>query len=320
MPRSERVRYETIGPLGTHIEVVVEHEDGDAPGDVTPAAVNDAILAEIERGEDLLSVYRADSALSRWRNGTTEDAPPEVVEVCMAALRWWHKSGGAFNPFTTELAEFWLAVDASPDTSTPDADGTEDGLAAVVEQLRAPRFVEDSGRLVRVGPCERLDLNAVGKGWIVDRAVGVAAELAPESRVSVSAGGDLRWTGRGTWRVGIENPMRPYDNEPPLVVVDLPPGAIATSGATRRSLKPGASHLLSPLTGRPARDVLSVSVVAGSAETADAAATAAAVMSPGDALGWLDSLAEVWAALLVTAEGEVRTTSQWSAMFDALPG
>ena len=283
-------------------------------------AINEAVLSEIERGESLLSVHRSDSALSRWRSGETEIAPPELVEVCLAALKWWRRSGGAYNSFTAELAEFWLSADRSAATGASAGHHIDEGeLAAVVERLRVPRFVEDAGRLVRVGPCEHLDLNAVGKGWVVDRALDVAAGLAPEFRVSVSAGGDLRWVGPGTWRVGIENPRRPYDNEPPLAVIDLPPGAIATSGAARRSLAPGASHLLSPLNGRPAREVLSVSVVSASAENADATATAAAVMAPADAIDWLDSVAEVFAALLVTTEGELLATPEWAVMFGALP-
>jgi thiamine biosynthesis lipoprotein len=87
-----------------------------------------------------------------------------------------------------------------------------------------------------------------------------------------------------------------------LLTIPLRRGAVATSGTAARG-----EHILDPVTGAPPAGLLSATVVGPELTWADVYATAAFVRGP-DALGWLSGLAG-HAAVLVTSDGTVRTTS-----------
>lgn len=149
-----------------------------------------------------------------------------------------------------------------------------------------------------------VNLNAIAKGWIVDRAT----EVVPGIRTLVlDAGGDVLHIGRTPIRVGVENPMRPYDNEPPLVTVKLHNAALATSGPARRG-----DHLVDPRTGLTPTDVLSASVIASDAATADVVATVLAVGSVSEGL---EFAAEVELAVaIVDASGQIHSNDRWRSI------
>jgi thiamine biosynthesis lipoprotein len=145
---------------------------------------------------------------------------------------------------------------------------------------------EDAHPLVRevLARCERLrvvtggyfDARARGpldpcglvKGWSVDRA-GELLAAAGGRRFCIDAGGDVLVRG-GPWRVGVRHPHRP---DRLAAVLSLTDAAVATSGAYERG-----EHIVDPLTRRPARGALSVTVLGRRLATVDAYATAAFAM------------------------------------------
>jgi thiamine biosynthesis lipoprotein len=127
------------------------------------------------------------------------------------------------------------------------------------------------GRRIELGRGVRLDLGGIGKGYAVDRALGLLAAAGP---CLVSAGGDLAVSGTpagGVWPVGVAVP----DGR---VTVGLESGAVATSGRDRRRWRRGGEerhHLVDPRTGRPAEgDLLRVTVLAPTAVEAEVLAKA----------------------------------------------
>ena len=110
-----------------------------------------------------------------------------------------------------------------------------------------------------------------------------AAWTAGLTGVLLDAGGDVIARGvagdTGHWPIGVANPLTPYDNAPPLAVLNISEGAAATSGITARG-----SHIVDPRTGIPAVGVLSATVVAPDAVTANALATAICVLGPSEGL------------------------------------
>lgn len=127
----------------------------------------------------------------------------------------------------------------------------------------------------------RLDPTGVAKGWALDRAARALEPLAGTDWC-LSGGGDVlcRTRSRRTplWRVGVEDPR---DASRLLAVVPVGNGAVATSGTTHRG-----AHLLDGRTGRTARGVRQVTVVAPTLTEADVDATCAYALGP-DALAWL---------------------------------
>jgi thiamine biosynthesis lipoprotein len=114
----------------------------------------------------------------------------------------------------------------------------------------------------------RLDPSGLVKGWSVDRAAALLS-AAGARRFSVNAGGDVLVRG-GPWRVGVQHPR---ERDRLASVLSLTDAAVATSGAYERG-----EHIVDPLTGRPARGALAVTVLGRDLATADAYATAAFAM------------------------------------------
>ncbi len=167
---------------------------------------------------------------------------------------------------------------------------------------QAERFRDLSSGAFDAGAPPRLDLDAIAKGYIVDRAVA-AVSAAGAWSVLVNIGGDVVHQGPLPVVIGIEDPRTPYDNAPPLTRVRLAGRALATSGTARRG-----EHIRDPRTGLPSTETLSVSVIAATGLLADALATVTGVLGL-DAAGTI--LADQDAdALVVTAAG-VRTTPGW---------
>ena len=117
-------------------------------------------------------------------------------------------------------------------------------------------------------------MNALGKSFIVERAIEAAVKSAPEARgMLLNIGGDIAVRGGG-WNIGVANPKRWHENAEPLAEFELRSGAVTTSGGYER----GASHLIDPRTGNTAQGALSATVSAADAVTANALSTALCVV------------------------------------------
>jgi FAD:protein FMN transferase len=114
----------------------------------------------------------------------------------------------------------------------------------------------------------RLDPSGLVKGWSVDRAAALLS-AAGARRFCLNAGGDVLVRG-GPWRVGVQHPR---ERDRLAAVLSLTDAAVATSGAYERG-----EHIVDPLTGRPPRGALAVTVLGRDLATADAYATAAFAM------------------------------------------
>ena len=286
--------------LGTNVEIRVE-----APAEIAIEA-DAAAVAEFERLVAVFTVYDEESELSRWRRGDLDDCSPELTEVLAAAQKWHVTSGGAFHPAIAALRRRWLL--ATADDELPDAGELAD-LAAANADL--PFMVTD-GQVQRLADCSGVDLNAIAKGYVVDKGCAAAASQPGVDAVMINAGGDLRHLGSGSVLVGIEDPGAPEDNAPPRWRIELSGAGLATSGSARRGFRIGGrwlGHVLDPRTGWPVHHTTSTSVVAEDTMTADVLSTVLGVLPPGEATARAE--AEGWACLLVAADGTCTTSPAW---------
>ena len=266
----ERFRHHRL--VGTTVDVEVL--GGDGPG------IDAAVAAEMQRLERVFSAFDPDSELSRWKRDELDVPSPELAHVMAVALDWQLRSGGRFNPLAGVVSARWREA---AEQGEPPGD---DELAALAATIVEPRYRIEDGVPIRTGDCDDLDLNAIAKGAIVDLALARADGLDVEALV-VNAGGDLAHRGATPITVAVENPLRPYDNEPPLSELELSNGAVATSGGSRRPLVVGGrrySHVVDPRTGRTVDHIASITVVAHDALTADVAATVLGAVAPTRAL------------------------------------
>lgn len=301
--RAATHRSRVEGVLGTRLELtVVTGMSADGP------LAERLLLTEIARLEAVFSVYREDSELSCWaRAGEPAEVSAELAALLGSALDWQQRSGGIFNPAVGELTRRW--AQAADDGIEPDAAE----LAALAASIAEPRYRIDGLRAVPVGDCRVLNFNALAKGLVIDRAAEVVMTRVQPRHLLVNLGGDLLVRGDAEVLVGIENPNRPYDNEPPLAVVGLADGGMATSGLARRGVTVGGrwrSHVIDPRDGRPVDHVASATVIATGAAEADVAATVLSVLPPPEGIAFAER--HGLAGCVVAPDGAVLTSPAWA--------
>lgn len=229
---------------------------------------------EIRRLDRLLSTYRPDSEISRVNREAASGWVPVSAEtraLLQRAFGYSARSDGAFDPTVGPLVRLWGFKHL--DYRMPDEAEIASAAASVgfrkvhVDPVRGVRFER---------PGVELDLGAIAKGYAVDRALA-RLEASGAVAARVDAGGNQRVFGKGLaagkWLFGIKHPRQ--DGEI-LGVVPIAAGAVSTSGDAERGFwKDGVryGHILDPQGGRPVRGMLAVTVVAPTAEQADALST-----------------------------------------------
>jgi FAD:protein FMN transferase len=128
-----------------------------------------------------------------------------------------------------------------------------------------------------------LNVDALGKAYIIDRALATGSRAVPHAGLLLNVGGDIAVRG-GPLAVRIANPLAPHDNGEPLTRIALTDGAVATSGVYARG-----GHIRDPRSGRAVSRVAGATVVAGDCLAANALATALCIIAPEDGRALVDA-------------------------------
>jgi thiamine biosynthesis lipoprotein len=272
----------------------------------------------------------ADRAYSRFRPdaelatvnaqaGRTISVSPLLARAIEGSLEAARTTGGAVDP-TVGRAMRRIGYDADFDLLRADRP-----IELRVEAVPGWSVVafDARRRTVRVPTGIELDLGSTGKGLAADLAADAAlAAAGPGAGVLVSLGGDIATAGRppeGGWRilVGDDSATSP-DGDGELIAIDR--GAVATSSTTVRRWRSSEGvtvhHIVDPRTGLSAvTPWRTVSVVAATAEHANAASTAAIVMGEA-AAAWLQATS--LPARLVANDGAITRLGGWPEPVDAL--
>lgn len=247
----------------------------------------EALFAGIDRQ---LSPWRPDSAISRFNAAPAGAfaADRALTEVASAALRIAGQSDGAFDPTVGPLVARW--------GFGPIVRGGEPDWRALAAR--------PSG-VTKARADLTLDLCGIAKGWALDQAAARLLSAGIEDLL-FDLGGEFVALGRHPdgreWRVAVESPLQ---GRPSAATLSLPSGtAVATSDTREQSYVMNGrrySHIIDPGTRTPtAGTLLSVTVVAADAMTADAWATA--LCAAGDEDGPALAEAHGIAALFVSED------------------
>lgn len=152
-----------------------------------------------------------------------------------------------------------------------------------------------------------IDLGGIAKGYAVDEGVRILRQFGINS-AHLSAGGDMRLLGdkKGKpWIIGIRNPR---DDSKKSIILPLTNTAVSTSGDYERYFMDEAGerihHILSPVTGKPAKGMRSVTVLANDAVISDGLSTAVFVLGVSEGLKLINKLKGV-DAILIDGDGKV---------------
>lgn len=260
--------------LGAPATIRLYHDDRDAAEEAVEAA-----RAEVDRLEDLFSLYRANSELSRLNRDGIVAAPSHDMRRIMAlAKQFGDISGGAFDVTVQPLWRLYAHHFAAPnaDPAGPRRDAIERTLARVDYRL-----ISVAPERIALAPGMAVTLNGIAQGYVTDRV----AELLRRrgwSNVLVNLGEMRALDGHpdgSPWMVALDD-TRADDGGP--VVIPLANRAAATSGGYATRFEPTGRHhhLFDPAAGESSRHYHAVTVVAGDATTADALSTALYVTAP----------------------------------------
>lgn len=237
--------------IGTRWEI-----DTESP---LPAELRVAVTETIERFDRQWSRFRTDSEVSRLATrGGTIAAPEDAAEMLDAYRLLSAATAGAVNPLVGASLSA-LGYDAGYSLSPGEATPAPPDWTTLL-RWSADELVLDEPAIIDVG--------ALGKGRLVDRALTVLAPL-PGS-VVVDAGGDLAARGEPV-RVALEHP---YDASRAIGVVALQNAALCASAVNRRAWGDGLHHVLDARTGVPVRTWAATWAIAQDAMVADAVSTA----------------------------------------------
>jgi thiamine biosynthesis lipoprotein len=284
--------------MGTEVRVQLWHDDRAAGTEAIQA-----VFAELERIDRLMSTFKDDSRISLINREAAEHPVPageELYDLVVRSLDMSVLTRGAFDiTFDSVGQHYDFRAHLRPDAETTarEAQLIDYRLVQVNESDHSIRFLR---------PGVRINLGGIAKGYAVERGAHILVERGVRHAI-VTAGGDTRLVGdrRGQpWVVGIRHPR-----EEGKVALRLPleNEAISTSGDYERFfIEDGKRyhHIISPATGEPATGVHSVTIVGPDAVITDALSTSVFVMGVEQGLELIATLPD-YEGIVIDAEGRI---------------
>ncbi|MFT6772694.1 MAG: thiamine biosynthesis lipoprotein [Paracoccaceae bacterium] len=303
---SDPVRHALNGPpMGTRWSALFH-----APEGVDPAPIRAALQAAVDDVDAQISTGSPGSDLMRLnaaRPGDWLAAPAGLIEVQRLGMEIGRASGGAFDIGMGDAVTAW---GSGPDAAAPD----RIRAAMAVRRIPAHEALQIDGDRVRETAPLALDLNAIAKGYGMDRLADTLAAFSIDDGL-VGIDGEMRASGlrpdAAPWTIAIEapDPTRRARHS----VLTLEDAAVATSGDYRHWVEVRGrrlSHTMDPACGAPAASAPAlVTVVAATCAEADGWATALAVLGEDRGAALADARAMNALFLLREADGAVRSVA-----------
>jgi thiamine biosynthesis lipoprotein len=255
------------------------------PDDDTSRRAAEAAFEEARRLDRLLSNYIQESewsAVNRDAAARPVRVSDELFDLLDACAVYNRQSEGAFDITVGPLMKVWRFYKGEGALPKP-AEVTGALARTGARHVRLDR----AKRTVRFDrPGIELDPGGIGKGYAVDRMIGVLKAHGIRAALVSGAGSSVYGLGappdepRG-WRMEISAPGSPDTMAADVFLKDM---SMSTSGSYEKFFYANGkrySHLMDPRTGYPAQGVAAVSVVAP--RTIDSEAWTKAVFINGQA-------------------------------------
>jgi len=258
--------------MATRFELVLHgaHE-------VALRAAGEEALAEIDRVENQLSLYRAGSEIAQLNTRAATAAvrvSPEVFALLEHATQLNAETGGAFDITIAPLVRCWGFMGASGKMPEPE----EITVARAVVGMEHV-ILDAAARTVRfTKPGVMLDLGAIGKGYAIERS----AEFLREAGVTSALlhGGTSTACAIGHppdaefWRMTIAPPAGSQSVQEEFHLRDESVSVSAISGRAFEAEGKQFGHVIDPRTGHPVTTALLAAVILPLATETDALSTA----------------------------------------------
>ena len=256
--------------------------------------------------EKLLS--RTVSGSDIWNINHAEGEPVTVsdstAELLTLALEVCEKSDGALDITIAPAVDLWDFK--SGETVIPE----NEDIAAAMERVDYTLVTLD-GNTVTIPNGMQIDLGAVAKGYIADKAAEFLSDNGVESAALNFGGNVIAMGGKpdgSCWNIGIQDPAAPTGNS--IEVVSVRDLSVVTSGVYQRGFDLDGvryHHILDSSTGWPVQNgVASVTIISDKSVLGDALSTACFVMGR-DGLAFAESMGAE--AVIIYADGTMECTA-----------
>ena len=271
----------------------------------------DQAFGEIDRLTRLMSRFDSITAISQLNSeGTLRDVPPEVLEIMVKSLDYYHVTDGNFDISIKPVVDLFKESFARHANVPPSEAEIQKALLSVGSD--AIHIGKKEIRFKKPGM--GITLDGIAKGYIVDKASKVLAKQNIENYL-INAGGDIRARGvrkdQRPWTIAIQDP---HKNRQYPDIISLRDGAIATSGnyEVYFDREKMFHHIVNPKTGHSPHSTTSVSILAKTTMDADALSTSVFIMAPRAGIKFIESL-HGRECLVINKSGKVLKSSGWKS-------
>lgn len=264
------------------------------------------VLTEIDNS---LSVYNKESLISKINSGQ-ETQPDSLIRIVYErSLDIYNLSDGLFDVSASPLFNIWGFGFSDKSRITQEV------IDSALQLTGMEKIKLIDGHFVKEIPEITLNFNAIAKGYSSDVIASELDKLGIENYL-VEVGGEIVCKGRNPngekWSIGIDKPVEGNIIQGAHIqdILLLTGVGVATSGNYRKFYEKDGeifSHTINPKTGYPVRhNLLSATVIARDAITADAYATWFMVAGLEKAIEVLENYSDIEGYLIYTVDGEYK--------------
>lgn len=251
----------------------------------------DSILVQIDSS---LSLYKPYSLINKFNDSKDGiDVDDHFLHVISKSLETYKKTHGIFDVTVQPLVQAW-GFGVIPIKNLPDSAS----IQSIKKCIGSDMIKITKNKIYKTKPCLKIDLNGIAQGYSVD----VLAKFLEKKGIKnymVELGGEIRVKGRRqpdnlSMTVGIEMPhLNKFEPGYIRRTMKMNNGAVTTAGSYRRYYESEGkkiNHIIDPRTGYTVQnELISVTVFANDAITADAFDSALMIMGLPDALQFVES-------------------------------
>ena len=259
--------------------------------------------------EKSLSVYDSQSLISRINRNEDVEIDAFFETVFTKTKEISRITDGAFDISAEPLFRAWGF--SSSGKNIPD----QKQIETLRQYIGMDKVKIEDNKVIKSDPQVVLNANAIAKGYSADIVAGFLEEHGCLNYL-VEIGGEIRLKGENTegepWRIGIDRPSETnlIPGQDMQVILSITDKGIATSGNYRQFyIEDGQkiTHTINPATGYPVKhNLLSTTVIADDAITADAFATAFLVAGVDKSLQWIEEYPDLDALFICDEDGEYK--------------
>ncbi|MBO9683685.1 MAG: FAD:protein FMN transferase [Flavisolibacter sp.] len=271
----------------------------------------DSILNNIDSS---LSLYKPYSLINQFNSSEKGiEIDHHFKTVFDKSLEVYQTTSGLFDITVKPLVEAWgfgvKKIEVMP----------SDAIVADLRKCVGSDILERRGdSLLKKKSCVQIDMNGIAQGYSVD-VLADFLETYGVSNYVVELGGELRVSGKNAsgekMKIGIESPPKnEFEAETFENILSIDKGAITTSGSYRKYYESNGkriTHLIDPLSGYPIQnELISVTVYAKDAITADAYDNALMLMGLNKALSFVENRNDIEAYFIYKkSDGTIADTA-----------